>query len=249
MVCLRLPTPASISNCRELLRPLLGLIRSHVVLRQSQPELVQQHWGLLQTVVNSGAGIRVIASVPARHVNNQSVAAAMVGRHDRERVDHVASFECVFFRHAIGAEELHRMFYGQNVAPQQAALPTIMGERPGLLVDTGAVRFLIGSVFAESQVMGMETHGLKQIWTEFRQKGYMRGVGDGAQICSWKVNVVGVLSGCSLLSYGAPVLDDDPSHTQGRSFCLCMAFINSAALMHLLVTGQVSCMMFRLGRG
>merc|ERR1711860_328863 len=95
------------------------------------------------------------------------------------------------------------------------AWTAITGRRKGLPCDTGAVKPLTGAAFVRSQVEDMEAQGFQAIWTKLPVPEFMRGVGRGAQQCTYKVDLVGALHTGELISYQAPVLDEDPMDASG----------------------------------
>ena len=181
--------------------------------RQSPPvsgpesEFVRAHRSVLQRVVAAGRGVPVTPPQPSR----QELAKAAMRAAQQQRFGNEVRGVWAF-RHITEQSALFRSIGAPSRTPaciQKAGMQSWYSSdrSKGLLVDIGAVRPLTGQAFVESQVRDMEAHGFKAIWSQMPKPEYMRGVGEGSQRATRRVNLVGALHDGGLLAYEAPVLD------------------------------------------
>ena len=84
------------------------------------------------------------------------------------------------FDHIEEAEQLYMEIPNEGVAPAPSSWHSVMGGRPGLLVDIGAAKPLTGSGFARSQISRMEHFGFHLVLAKLETPEFMRGVTPGS---------------------------------------------------------------------
>ena len=145
----------------------------------ARSKLVERSWVLLESVVRDGRATYVPARQPEIVSNNELL----------KRATQSTARIYAFFDHIIEQNALFDSICGGGAAAERVQVRAhtqeeawhALGGTPGLLVDIGAVKPLIGSAFAKSQVRDMEKNGFKAVYRELAAPQYMRGVGKGSQ--------------------------------------------------------------------
>ena len=82
--------------------------------------------------------------------------------------------------------------------------------RECLLVDTGAVKNLMGLALALRQGTDSSKHGLETQWAKLNKPARLGGIGDGVQVAEYQATLYGCLQTGRVIDYTAPVLTGEP---------------------------------------
>ena len=128
-------------------------------------------------MVETGRATHVLAAKQPATSNNDKLRRAM---QNSARIywvwDHIDEHEALFEAICRPKRKIVNVAGRNSIEPETWLA---QGSSPGLLVDTGAVRPLVGSAFARSHVKHMEQNGFKVVWRDLPEPQYMRGVGAG----------------------------------------------------------------------